>query len=286
MKPRTTWRSRYPGFGRSIGPDRTARTVTAVAAAGLVGTIIGGFSAFGVFSALTPPPRQEAAAAPASPIRTVYGVVPDPSAGMTAGAPVQASATPAQPAEPSAPQQQPAAAPANGPPPMQGQPPQPAQAQSAPAVQTPQKTWPDALSRVHPETADTQAADDATSNDDAANKDASANKDNAAKSDSVAKSDDAGMTQAAVRSEPQRKNVAKRRLVAKPRQRAIEESADDTPRRGAPPVYDYFWGEPASGGAALSGMKPPHTGRAARGDYRRDSYEDRDRGGFSGGNRW
>ncbi len=286
MKPRTTRRSRYPGFGWSIGPDRTAWTITAVAAAGLVGTVIGGFSAFGVFSALTPPQQQEAGA-PASPIRTVYGVVPGSSAGMTAGAPVQTPGTPAQPAEPSAPRQQPAPAQANVTPPKQGQPPQPAQAQSTPAVQTPQKTWPDALSPAHPKTADTQAAEEAKRNDDAANKNDGANKDN------VAKSDDAGMTQTGARTEPQRKNVVKRRVVVKPRQRAMEESAGHTSWRETRPVYDYFWGEPASGGTALSGMKPPHTGRAAARnayrrdhDYRRDSYEDRDGGAFFGGNRW
>jgi hypothetical protein len=347
MKHGTSWQTRYPGFGWSIRPDLTTRTVTAVAIAGLVGTMIGGFSAFGVLSALTPPPREDgAAAAPASPIRTIYGAVPDPSAGMTAGAPVQAPpAAPAQPQIAQPPQQQPMTS-AQGqsaaqgqsiatPPPQSApvaatvapqtpaqspaQPPQSAQAQTAPAVQGPQKTWPDALShsRSGPSATTEAAAPPSTA--------PGASKDDAAKVDAAAKDNDNRAATTGAAAEPQHRTYARKRVVnSRKPQPAMDANAGDTPQRNARPVYDYFWGhtrhaeqddDADSSGTALSGMKPPRTGRAIRNevsksryvhgrrapadaddaqdtpqrpDDRRDSYEERDRGGgrFFGRSHW
>ncbi len=280
MKPRPTWRSRYPGFGWSVGPDRTTRTVTAVAAAGLVGTVIGGFSAFGVFSALPPPPRPEVAAGPRVPIRTVYGVVPDPSAGMTAAAPVQAPAVRAQPAQLQSslpPQRQPATS---------------VQAQtSSPPSSLPQQAAPAQASVLSPEQGQSpQMAPEQNAPE-------SANKEDATTTDSYAVA-----TQTTMPPEPQRRSYGKKRVaITKPPQTR--------------PVYDYFWSHAARGwrdndaarddaadakGAALSGMNPPHGARAARvaksryvrsrqqPDYRRDSSEERDRGGgfFLGRDNW
>ncbi len=351
MKPRNTWRSRYPGFGWSVGPDRTTRTVTAVAAAGLIGTVIGGFSAFGVFNALSPPPRQETAAAPVASARTVYGTVPDPSVGITAGPPVEAPAAAAQPAQPqisppqlqqsarsAPPPQQAAPAQASALPPGQGQSPQTPPAQGAAPVQVPQKSWPDALSRAHPDAGGTQAASpppvapaqqapavtkaDAGKAEDAnkANTNASTvnNPDSANKADAANTDSHAAPTQSSAPAQPQRRSYARKHAVITKPQRA---AVDDTWRRETRPVYDYFWsntvrdrndGDAASNGAALSGMRPPHNGHAGKTtrsryvrsrhvpadasapedtrqqrDYRRDSYEERDRGGgtsFGGGN--
>jgi hypothetical protein len=275
MKRSTSWQTRYPGFGWSIRPDRTTRTVTTVAVAGLVGTMIGGFSAFGVFSALTPPPREDAAAAASgSPIRTIYGVVPDPSAGMTAGAPVQApAAAPAQPqiAQPlqerpmtsaqgqstatPPPQSAPVAATAAQQVPAQ---PQSAQAPTAPAVQGPQKTWPDALSHARSGPSETTEA--------AAPPAPTAQAAPAASKDAAAKVDAANATV-----KPQHRTYARKRVVnSRMRQPAVDANAGDTPQRNARPVYDYFWGnapraerddDADSGGTALSGMKPPRARR-------------------------
>ena len=337
MKRSTSWQTRYPGFGWSIRPDRTTRTVTAVAVAELVGTMVGGFSAFGVFSALTPPPREDAAAAAsATPIRTIYGAVPDPSAGMTAGAPVQTpAAAPAQQPQIALPppqqpmtsaqgqstaqgqsiatppqQQQPAAVAATIAPQVPAQPPQPARAQTAPAVQGPQKTWPDALSHARSGPGETtEAAAPAAQSAPAASKDDAA-KDAAAKNDD----DRAAMTSAPA--EPQRRPYTRKRVVnSRKPQPAVDANAGDTPRRNGRPVYDYFWGhapraeqddDADSGGTALSGMKPPRTGRATRNEVTKSRYvhgrrapadtddaqdaphEERDRGGgkFFGRGHW
>lgn len=106
---------RYPAFKSSMRSDRGALTIIAVAVAALVGTVVGGLSAFAVVNALTPPaPRQEtaiSAQAKSETPTTVPSTPVQPAAGMAAA--------------PAAPQSQ-IIAPAQGP-------------------QTP---WPDALTGV------------------------------------------------------------------------------------------------------------------------------------------
>jgi hypothetical protein len=148
-------------------------------------------------------------------------------------------------------------------------------------------------------------------------------KDDVAKTDDTKTDSRTAVTPTGVPADAQRKSFTRKRIVTtRPPTRAVEGSADDTPRRDARPVYDYFWGnsvrdgrddEAPTKGAALSGMKPPHSGHAARNtvtksryvrgrrapidvddtqdarrrpDYRRGPYEERDRGGFFGHGNW
>jgi hypothetical protein len=246
--------SRFPGFSWSIRSDRATRTVSAVAAAALAGTVVGGLSAFAVVNALTAPPRQDMAAAQATgnspqPIRTFDAAVPDPSAGMTAGAPV--------PARPVLPIQAQTAAPAA--------PAAPAQTSTVPAGRSPQATWPDALSRAHaampaaPEAATAQSPT-APPAPDAVSARPVVRVPNDATTDASA--------QAARMPEPAKKRAT---VTYRAPQPDAAESREAT-RQKARPIYDHFWGK---------GVSKQNTREDdARAPYRWvDPADDRDRPG-------
>jgi hypothetical protein len=160
----------YPDLGWLI---RAVRVLPVVAAAALVGGIIGGFTIFAIDSALTWQPRPDLRAdnqataeqqQATKSVRIVGGAIPDPSAGTSAPPPAPqqrpASAQPAQmPAQLLTPKPLGAAQPltqtktqAQTP---QSQPPAasaqqiPSQIPNTAATQQQSTRWPDALSRAH-----------------------------------------------------------------------------------------------------------------------------------------
>jgi hypothetical protein len=186
-------RSGYSNFSWLI---RAARVVPVIAAAALVGGMIGGFAMFVIDSVLTWEPSPQSSsdiradnqtAAVSSqqtkPVRIVGGAIPDPSAGMSAPPPVQqpqpqqpqqrgaspdqsaAQISPAMfapnPLGPASPLQPQTAATAlsSGTPPHTQTHQLPVRAQNAPTnggSAQPQTRWPDALSRAHQNAANPQ----------------------------------------------------------------------------------------------------------------------------------